>query len=90
MRKSSRSERRHNTSSKYATRKKQLEATSSLKDGHLDTRKGKMWIKTMALCSCPMCGNPRKWFSLDTRQEMKQQDIFHDQLVDVEDSFHIS
>lgn len=27
----------------------------------------------MAKCSCPMCGNPRKWFGDPTIQEMKAE-----------------
>lgn len=27
--------------------------------------------KTGTHCSCPSCGNPRKWFGLKTRQELK-------------------
>lgn len=28
-------------------------------------------LKTPAICSCPMCGNPRKWFGDATVQERR-------------------
>jgi len=28
-------------------------------------------VTTHTRCSCPMCGNPRKWFGTLTRQELR-------------------
>ena len=32
---------------------------------------GVQTAETPALCSCPMCGNPRKWFKQQTIQERR-------------------
>ena len=38
--------------------------------------KGKSMAQTPTLCSCWMCGNPRKWFGLKTIQERRMfQDV---------------
>ncbi len=34
----------------------------------------------LANCSCPSCGNPRKWWKEITMQEKKAKGIFHTQL----------
>lgn len=36
-----------------------------------------------ALCSCPMCGNPRKWFGQRTVQERRADIATRDQLREV-------
>ncbi len=33
--------------------------------------KGKVATRTPAVCSCWMCGNPRKWFGIPTIQERR-------------------
>lgn len=33
--------------------------------------KGKVVLHTPAVCSCWMCGNPRKWFGTQTIQERR-------------------
>lgn len=30
----------------------------------------------LKVCSCPMCGNPRKWFNEKTLQERKADEAF--------------
>ena len=34
-------------------------------------------METPCMCSCPMCGNPRRHFGLKTRQEIRAEDIEH-------------
>jgi len=38
----------------------------------------------LAGCSCPMCGNPRKWFGERTRQERLHEDG-HDRAIEEDD-----
>lgn len=30
-----------------------------------------LYANNLAVCSCPMCGNPRKWFKRKTRAERR-------------------
>lgn len=32
------------------------------------------WADNRKRCSCPMCGNPRRWYGTPTRQEMRAMD----------------
>ena len=41
----------------------------SRSDSEWKERTIRMCRKTTTDCSCPMCGNPRKWFGEVTRQE---------------------
>ncbi len=41
-------------------------------DEPMTPRQAGMVTATAANCSCPMCGNPRKWFSTRTLQERIQ------------------
>lgn len=42
-----------------------------------------LYIDTPKPCSCPMCGNPRKWWNEVTRQEMKSNIDFRNQLDEI-------
>ena len=39
-----------------------------------DDRIAGLLVHTATLCSCPFCGNPRKWFGQATRQERQAAD----------------
>jgi len=43
----------------------------------------KRLVATPTPCSCPMCGNPRKYFGYVTIQEKRSNDDFNEQLKDV-------
>jgi hypothetical protein len=51
---------------------------------------GKLWnwknpeklANHLAVCSCPMCGNPRKWFHEKTWQEKKFDSTVAERLCD--------
>ena len=51
-------QRRHDT--------ERIKAKRSAYNGH-----GKTVLQTPAVCSCWMCGNPRKWFKQPTIQERR-------------------
>ena len=40
-------------------------------------------LRTRVRCSCPMCGNPRRWWGQRTRQELRADDEMAVQLDDV-------
>jgi len=42
-------------------------------------------LRTRAACSCPMCGNPRRWFGEVTLQEKKADVVMAEQLQEVGD-----
>lgn len=44
-------------------------------DGPLAPRQQGLLLHTAALCSCPACGSPRKWFGERTVQELRQADV---------------
>lgn len=52
----------------------------------IDTRTVCIRASSPKICSCPMCGNPRKHFNSETMQELKAKDAQMAQLVDVADS----
>ena len=41
-------------------------------------------VTTHTRCSCPMCGNPRKWFGELTRQERLAEIDAYEQLAEID------
>jgi hypothetical protein len=52
--------------------------------GGVETHLGS-YRKTKVPCSCPMCGNPRKYFGEKTVQEKKSDEDFKQQLNELEE-----
>lgn len=48
-----------------------------------------IYLKTGTPCSCPMCGNPRKWFKHKTIQEQKFEEYFNDSIDELSESENI-
>lgn len=44
---------------------------SRAKGLYRDHPKATYYADNLAVCSCPMCGNPRKWFGHITNQERR-------------------
>lgn len=41
-----------------------------------DRAVGKATSTHLVDCSCPMCGNPRKWFGKKTKQEIQAEEMY--------------
>lgn len=55
--------------------------TSPYSDVYIeDGRLAQRMLRTRVMCSCPCCGNPRRWFGLKTRQEIQADEAFEAQL----------
>jgi hypothetical protein len=54
---------------------KYLVVKSQMED-NLTSKGVKLILKTSTLCSCWMCGNPRRFFGEKTIQELKAQEKF--------------
>lgn len=61
-----------------ALRRHHTERLKRKRAGYFFGKAGVKVFHTPALCSCPMCGNPRKWFGERTIQERR---LFQDLLL---------
>jgi len=41
------------------------------------------YADNLAVCSCPMCGNPRKHFHQETLQEKRADDEFKEEIEEI-------
>lgn len=46
-----------------------------------EARRIGLYAHTPALCSCPLCGNPRRWLHEQSIQERRAADRFADDLL---------
>ena len=52
-------------------------------DYSLDGRIGHSLFANQTPCSCPMCGNPRKWYRRRSYHERQADEAFAQQIADV-------
>lgn len=78
MRTSSRAQRRHDDARLKHNRSRHQLVRSALESPHGTTERDRSRVlgkhlACAAMCSCAMCGNPRKFFGELTRQELRQR-----------------
>lgn len=89
MKNTKRALRRHHRERIRKAREEQLKQWHFHPSDDLEARKkwiynaSRFMINTCPNCSCPMCGNPRRHFSVITRQEQRNKLNFEEEVNDL-------